>query len=500
LVLALACPLLGAAEVCEVKGTAPACTATAASPVAICFAEQPLLIDHCGPQIAPNFSIDIWHPADGPSVGYRYSYQLIVNGRPQPVERFFDDANPDAHPFTDSPDLTAKRLTYLGPNKYALRVSVVAEGQPERTELSTDVDLEDRPRIRGLAVGISNYANPRFNLNYADEDAKAFKAVMTELLKASADIRIDLHTSDTNDEMTKDKLLQTIREVSGDGDESAGDDELLLSGPNDWYVFYFSGHGVVGVNPQREVGRYLSTKQFDPNKLSRTAIRISDLASALYATSAKNILVILDSCFSGSHFHPDGPAAGPQGRTLAVPEQLVKRSGKVIYSANGKATSIPVGGDGDAQVLNNTADMLEGQRRRALFLSAASANRPAEEGPVSYTRQDGALELEFNRASVQENAGIRGGHGLYTFAWLANLIAQLPKRADVPPLLPGGRAPAGNSSDCQLNFDGAASRAKADIEALGLFRGWPDLQVPESRPTTTMPLRVGCVVSLKETP
>jgi hypothetical protein len=501
LTFAVGFPALGATEPCEVKAPAPPCVATAATPVAICFGDPPLVIDHCGPEIAPNFAVDIWHAADAPSVGYRYSYQLIVNGRPQRVEAFEDLDNAAAYPFTESPDLAARRLPFSGRTTYALRVTVSAEGLAQQTELSRDVLLEDRPRIRGLAVGISNYANPAFNLNYADADAKAFQAVMTKLLGVTADVRIDRRTSDEHRDMTKDTLLGMIRQVAGDTSGEKDDEDFqALSGPDDWYVFYFSGHGIVGVNRQGEVGRYISTRQFDPANLPRTAIRISDLASALYGTGARNLLVILDSCFSGSHVRPESSSPGPGGRgtRAPTPAEAARRSGKVVYVANGKAGNVWIGGEGDAQVFNSTAVQLDGQRRRGLFLAAASADREAEEGPVSYIRQEGRILLEFSRASVRANADIHDGHGLYTFAWLANLIAQLPKGTDVSTLLAGGRTPAGPGV-CELDFDAAASSTKVDIHDLGRERGW-DLQIPEARVTTTLPPRIGCVVPLAEEP
>jgi hypothetical protein len=493
LILAGALPASAGAAQCAAAPVAPICTATADKPVAICFAVAPLTVDHCGPELTPNFSIDIWHAAEAATVGYRYSYQLIANGRPGRVERFEDQEDPNAYPFTETPDLSGRRLPFSGSAKYSLRVTVSPDGMPEHSEISDEVVLDDKPRIRGLSVGISHYANAAFTLNYADADAKAFQTTLTTLLAAKADVRIDRRTSDENEDMKKDTLLTIIRQVAVDADQ---DEASRLSGPNDWYVFYFSGHGIVGVNHQGEVGRYISTKSFDPTHLPQTSIRLSELAEALYDTDVKNLLVILDSCFSGFHTYTDTPSSGTgRGGRSTVSTPIMKGSGKVLYVANDKVVPYQVGGNGDAQAFPNKLSELEGQGRRALVVAAASADREAEEGPVSYQqRSDGRILLDFDRSNVDANAG-KPGHGLFTFAWLANLLAQLPKSTDISALLSGARAPVGQR-DCMLDFDSAASKAKDDIHDLGEDKGLK-LQIPEATTTKTVPPLVACAAQVR---
>ena len=62
-----------------------------------------------------------------------------------------------------------------------------------------------------------------------------------------------------------------------------------LCGDNDWFIFYFSGHGIVGATKQSNgnqiFGHYLSTKQFDPKNLTRTSTSGSLIYSRRCMTS-----------------------------------------------------------------------------------------------------------------------------------------------------------------------------------------------------------------------
>jgi Caspase domain len=489
LTLAVTSPAPVAAAQCAAPPVPPTCVATAEHPVAICFAAPPLTVDHCGPEIAPNFTIDLWHAPETATVGYRYSYQLIANGHVGRVERFGDPDDPATYPFTETPDLTGRRLMFSGRGVYALRVTVSRDGQPDYAEPSADVLLDDKPRIRGLSVGISHYANPSFNLNYADTDAKAFQGALTMLLADNADVTIDRRTSDEGDDMGKDALIAMIQKVANDAEQDPP--ASALSGPDDWYVFYFSGHGVVGVNRQGEVGRYISTQQFDPDNLMRTSIRVTDLAHELDKTGARNLLVILDSCFSGFHLNSE-PVSSGSGRGLRAPAapHTARLSGKVMYVANGKVVGYQIPGNADAKAFVNKLRDLEEHDRRGLVLAASSADREAEEGSVSYTRRNDRTILVFER-SIGESKAAKAGHGLFTFALLANLLAQLPAGTDISALLPGAKTPDGQR-DCWLNFGSAATDAVSDIDKLG-----DQYQKPEVQKTQSLPPRMACTATVR---
>jgi caspase domain-containing protein len=497
-ICALVSTIVAAAPRLAGAAAAPAdpdgCQATPDRPVAVCFEPQPLTVDHCSRTIVPHFDIDVWTPPDRKPARYRYSYQLLVNGANSSKLVVVGDAdNPDAYPFTaltkaDVPVPTT--LEFAGAASYALRVAVAVDGKPPVGAVSAAVRLDDRPRVRGLAIGISNYTlHPSLKLNYADADAASFRNALTSLLSAGADVQIEQRTSDmdgSDHSLTKDAILHSLDDVvSG----------VQLCGDDDWFVFFFSGHGIVGVNRQEKVGRYLSTKAFDPAELTRTSIRMTDLAAKLSGTGARNLLVVLDSCFSGFHIKADAASARGRGVRVAAPS-----SGKVQYVSDGAVHTAQIQSDADSNVLRNSTLAMEQDSTRAWILTAASSDTEAEEGPASYVTTDGKnrIVLQFERASVAENTG-KPGHGLYTFALLSNLLAQLPAGTDVSTLLPGSKPPSAETADCTLDVQSAASGAREDIQALGRQKSW-QLQDPEATATKTTPPKLTCQVTRPEAP
>lgn len=469
----------------------PPCTATTEAPIAICFPERALIVDHCSAQIVPVFDLDIWHPAETPTVGYRYSYQLVVDGADGRIEAV-PPATTAGFPFTGSPDLSRLRLPFQGRARYSLRVTVTAENQRTFSLASMAVVLDDRPRIGGLVVGVSTYDNRSYDLNYPADDALAFHTAFNRLLNGQAKVSLDLRTTTNGKDLSKDGLLRAINDVVAEPLPDASSEDVekwkssQLCGDNDWYVFYYSGHGIVGVNRNGVVGRYVSTPAFNPAQLTRTSIRVTELATALFGTSVKNILIVLDSCFSGSHRHamPARAPDGRGGRAIGDPQRDAEpHSPKVMYVSDGVVKDSPVAGEGDTKVFSERVREFDLNNGRAIVLAAASADREAEEGPVKYVQQNGATVLQFERGSVAANKS-KPGHGLFTFTLLARLLSQAPAGMDLSDILMGGLPAIGRT--CMLQFNSAGVLATADIEGLALANGW-DLQKPELMVETIPP-------------
>jgi hypothetical protein len=294
---------------------------------------------------------------------------------------------------------------------------------------------------------------------------------------------IDVRTSHaTPDGLSRDAIFTELTRVRELPD---------LCGDNDWFIFYFSGHGIVGApRPQQKIYHYLSTKPFDPADMGRTAISLVELLDHVSYITAKNELIVLDSCFSGAHIDPVTPSsAAPAvagGRGAGRP-----RAGKVEYVFNGRLQdpieiAQPAATAGDSDAYRQTTERLNPDRR-ALFLTAAGGDHEAEEGFVEYRKN----QLSFTRSYEETDEQTELGHGVYTFAFLSNLLSQLPAGSDVSGLLPGAKAPQGSKAACLLDFGAANTDATSDMQ----HASTTDMQRPDVAGRTTQGLpKMACSV------
>ena len=140
-----------------------------------------------------------------------------------------------------------------------------------------------------VVIGINVYKNPSMTLNYALADATAFK---TELEKDARSVITNIRTLFvTDDQANKDGILKALSEVQ----KSAN--------PNDLFVFYYAGHGVIGkdrefylvpndVTDLRNVNEALTQHGIQAKLLQQFAIDIK----------AQKQLFILDACQSAGAF------------------------------------------------------------------------------------------------------------------------------------------------------------------------------------------------------
>ncbi len=128
-----------------------------------------------------------------------------------------------------------------------------------------------RPRVFAVEVGISDYEGTHLDLNYSDRDAQLFynhlKSAMPNEVAAGKSVLL------LNDNATLSNINAALSNV------------FSTSSPNDFIIFYFSGHGGVG--------------EFVPYNHSE-GLRHSDLKNYFKGTEAKFRLVVADACFSGS--------------------------------------------------------------------------------------------------------------------------------------------------------------------------------------------------------
>jgi uncharacterized caspase-like protein len=156
-----------------------------------------------------------------------------------------------------------------------------------------------------VVVGINKYQNEKMSLNYALADATAFK---DELEKDAKSIISNIKTYFVTDNTAnKTGITTAFKQVQ----ETAK--------PQDVFVFYYAGHGVIGkdkefylvpndVSDLRNVQSELETKGIPAKRLQQYAIDIA----------AQKQLFILDACQSAGAFNEMLSANGDQQKSIAV--------------------------------------------------------------------------------------------------------------------------------------------------------------------------------------
>jgi replicative superfamily II helicase len=174
-------------------------------------------------------------------------------------------------------------------------------------------------RVRGVFIGIDRYAAPEISeLRYAERDARALHALFSDTLGAGAELLVGVAAT----RAAIEEQFAKLRDVD----------------PNDFVVISFSGHG--------SETHELVTHDADVTDLADTCIPLDVLTEWFKAIPARQLVCVLDCCFSGA-------------------------MGAKVLQVESKARSL----------LSETAllDQLAGDGR--LILTASTANQPAWENP-----------------------------------------------------------------------------------------------------------------------
>lgn len=161
--------------------------------------------------------------------------------------------------------------------------------EPTEVDLVPSFEVEPREADVALVIGVEKYRSAPAS-DYSASDAKLVRDYLVAMGYPARNV----------------ELLTDDRATSGDMKRAL---ERWLPNkvkPESRVVVYFSGHGA----PEPTSGKsYLVPWDGDPNYLEDTAYPVARLEEALAKLPAKEIVVILDACFSGA-----GKAG--QGRTL----------------------------------------------------------------------------------------------------------------------------------------------------------------------------------------
>lgn len=176
------------------------------------------------------------------------------------------------------------------------------------------------PKLKGtrkafiFSVGVGQYERAGYRLQFAHADADLFAdtlyASLSNTYTFDSVLRATLYDADATDT----NILAGLQLLAGTyhGDHSTLPSQirdLPAAAAQDAVFFYFSGHG--GVNGQRY---YLLAHNYHFDLASRRvsgALSDLDLANALEALSAAQVVFVLDACESGAELDAENGRVGP---------------------------------------------------------------------------------------------------------------------------------------------------------------------------------------------
>lgn len=244
-----------------------------------------------------------------------------------------------------------------------------------------------------LVVGISKYSNGWSSLTEPRNDAKR----VADALKAQGFEVITL----TDGQATKTAILQQIQTYIP-----------AKVGKKGRFVFYYSGHGQtqVAARTGKQLGYIVPA---DGRKLAQTDdwasyISMSNLRAQINNTiPAKHVLIVFDSCFSGTALTKSGAMSGNVSHFLTQPAINVLTAGDAGQPTPDGAFSYDF-----VNAINGSADGVGGQQdgyvtfaEVGTYLQSQIPAKVAGLSP-SFGWWDGTSQMVFQQGEVSEKVGV----------------------------------------------------------------------------------------------
>lgn len=226
-----------------------------------------------------------------------------------------------------------------------VKVLAINEAGVESSPAELSIKFSDKAAQTDLfilSVGINDYKNSQYNLKYAVPDAKAF----AKAIKRGGDT---LFSSVKHIEVLN-------KDASKDGIQAAFDQIQQEIGPEDVFVFYYAGHGVMssGENPEFYLVCHDVTNLYgDDEMLKSKAYSAKQMLDNSVEILASKQLFVLDACHSGGALNSLAQRGGGREKALA---QLARSSGTYFLTASQ-----------DAQFANEAGDLKHGLFTYALL-------------------------------------------------------------------------------------------------------------------------------------
>lgn len=230
-------------------------------------------------------------------------------------------------------DLKAVAVSKANVESDPIAMQVQFDGEAAKTDLYI------------LSIGINSYKNQNYNLSYAVKDAQDFSKAIS---KGGTELFNSIHNFALEDAKANKAEIEAI---------FAQLKEQV--GPEDVFVFYYAGHGVMSLasasNPSDfYIVTHNVTSFFGESILTQEGISATELLEFSKEISAQKQLFILDACHSGGALNVLA-SRGTNGREKAI-AQLARNTGTFFLTASQ-----------DAQYANESGDLKHGLFTYALL-------------------------------------------------------------------------------------------------------------------------------------
>jgi hypothetical protein len=146
-----------------------------------------------------------------------------------------------------------------------------------------------------LIIGISHYANPAINLQYASDDARSMYQLLTNPALGPAAFHPENVRLLLDEKATASAINTGLR------------DFLQKARENDFVLFFFAGHGAP--DPNRLLDLYLLAHDTDPDNIAGTGLLMEHVRQSISQIPARDVLILSDAC----HGAGMGGVAGMRG-------------------------------------------------------------------------------------------------------------------------------------------------------------------------------------------
>ncbi|MCU4176759.1 caspase family protein [Carboxylicivirga sp. N1Y90] len=196
------------------------------------------------------------------------------------------------------------------------------ESAPSSIKIHYD-GVETDAKLFILSVGVNKYKNPSYNLSYAVNDAKAYTKAIRK--SSSAIFRDVEEVFLSNDEVSKESLTEAFANIA------------LKSEPQDVFVFYYAGHGVMNLSKNSDEDFYIIphdvTQMYgDKAMLTQKALSAKEMLELSKEIPARKQMFILDACQSGGALSTFQTRGGNREKAIA---QLARSTGTYFLLASG---------------------------------------------------------------------------------------------------------------------------------------------------------------------